>query len=193
MAIAGTRTTDSTPSTNPLRLDSLSHIALPVRNLDRSELFYTQVLGSEVIDRIDVEQMPPERRYESHLDVRWGPIELRLYKQPFGEPTIEQAHPHHAFNTNGWMVDKWIDHFASWGVPSVIVCRQHGQVGMGDKCRIELYFLDPDGNPLEMDVDDYVFSERVVWAPYDHYKLVYKGSKWWAEHKDRFVAHATGR
>ena len=99
---------------------------------------------------VDVEQAPPVRKYESHLDVRWGPIDLHLYKQPFGEPTIEQAHPHHAFNTKGWMVDKWVDHFAGWGIPSVVVCRQHGQVGMGDKCRIELYFLDPSGNMLEL-------------------------------------------
>lgn len=176
-----------------LRLDSLSHIALPVRNLDRAELFYTQVLGAKFVSRLDVEQMPPIRNYESRLDVRWGPVDLLLYKQPFGEPTIEQAHPHYAFNTKGWMVDKWVDHFASWGVPSVIVCRQHGKVGMGDKCSIELYFLDPDGNPLEMDSNDYTFSERVVWAPYDHYPLVYEGSIWWNEHKNRFVAHASKR
>ena len=174
-----------------LRLDSVSHIALPVRNLDRSELFYTQVLGAKFISRADVEQMPPIRNYESRLDVRWGPVDLLLYKQPFGEPTIEQAHPHYAFNTKGRMVDPWVDHFDTWGIPSVIVCRQHGKVGMGDKCSIELYFLDPDGNPLEMDSNDYIFSDRVVWAPYDHYPLVYEGSIWWNKHKGRFTPHAS--
>src|SRR5207237_2988966 len=87
-----------------LRLDSLSHIALPVRNLDRSELFYTQVLGAKFVDRVDVQQIPPIRSYESHLDVQWGPVDLLLYKQPLGEPTIEQAHPHHALNTERSMV-----------------------------------------------------------------------------------------
>ncbi len=169
-----------------LRLDSLSHVALPVRDLDRSELYYTQVLGAKFVDRVDVKQTPPITSYESHLDVQWGPVDLKLFKQPFGEPTIEQAHPHYAFTTKGPMIDKWVDHFTSWGIPSVIVCRQHGKVGMGDKCAVELYFLDPDGNPLELDARDYIFSERVVWAPYDHYPLLYHGGEWWEEHKSRF-------
>jgi catechol 2,3-dioxygenase-like lactoylglutathione lyase family enzyme len=180
---------EQSPAIPKLRLDSFSHVALPVRDLDRAELYYAQVLGAKVLNRVDVQQTPPVKTYESHLDVRWGPVDLQLFKQPFGEPTIEQAHPHYAFTTRGSLVDRWVDHFTSWGIPSVIVCRQHGKVGMGDKCAIELYFLDPDGNPLELDADDYIFSERVVWAPYDHFSLLYHGGEWWEEHKHRFKPH----
>ena len=172
-----------------LRLDSLSHIALSVRDLDVSELYYSQVLGATFVERVDVPNMPPARNYASRLDLRWGVVDLQLFKQPFGEPTIEQAHPHHAFTTRGRMIDPWVDHFASWGIPSVVVCRQHGKVGMGDQCAVELYFLDPDGNPLELDANDYIFSERVVWAPYDHFDLLYHGGRWWDGHKSRFTPH----
>ena len=183
---------EQSPAGAHLRLDSLSHVALPVRDLDRSELYYTQVLGAKFIERVDVKQTPPITTYESHLDVRWGPIDLQLFKQPFGEPTIEQAHPHYAFTTRGAMIDKWVDHFTSWGIPSVVVCRQHGKVGVGDKCSVELYFLDPDGNPLELDANDYIFSERVIWAPYDHWDVLYHGDRWWDEHKPRFTPHKVG-
>ena len=128
-----------------LRLDSLSHIALPVRNLDRAELFYIQVLGAKFVDRVDVPNMPPERNYASRLDVRWGVVDLQLYKQPYGEPTIDQAHPHHAFTTRGRMIDQWVDHFASWGIPSVVVCRQHGKVG--DPWILGLFRRDVVGRP----------------------------------------------
>jgi len=179
--------TEIRTASGALRLDSLSHLALPVRDLDRAELFYTQVLGAAFVDRIEVEERPPIRSYRSRLDVRWGPVDLQLYRQPYGDPTIEQAHPHYAFTTRGRLIDSWIDHFSSWGIPSVLVCRQHGKVGMGDICSVELYFLDPDSNPLELDSDDYIFSERVVWAPYDHFPLAYHSGNWWEAHKHRFT------
>lgn len=165
-----------------LRLDSLNHFSLPVTNLDAAELFYTEVLGGQFI-----------RRDGSDLWVRWGPVDVRLNRQKYGEPTIAQAHPHHAFTTGGSIVHQWQDHFASWSIPSVIVCRQHDRrptMKGGDPCAVEVYFLDPDGNPLELDARDCPFSERVIWAPYDHFDVLYNGHHWWAEYKNRFKPHA---
>ena len=34
-----------------------------------------------------------------------------------------------------------------------------------------------------------VFSERVIWAPYDHWDVLYHGDRWWDEHQQRFVPH----
>jgi len=175
-------------ATARLRLDSLSHIALPVRDLDRSEFFYTRVLGATFIRRVEIPASIPPQRYDSRLEVRWGPIDLQLFRQPFGERSIQADHPHHAFTTRGSQIDRWQDLFTSWGIPSDIVCRQHGQKGMGDVCSVELYFMDPDGNSLELDADDYVFSERVVWAPFDQWDLVYNPSQWWESHKHTFTA-----
>ena len=176
-------------TTHALRLDSLSHFTLPVHDLDRSEFFYTEILGATFVHRSDPDRVARGLSHAPQVHVRWGPIDISLFHQRYGEPTIDQAHPHHAFTTKPQMVDTWVDHFASWGIPSVVVCRQHGrraEIKMGDPCTIELYFLDPDGNPLELDATDYPFSERVVWAPYDHFDLLYHGGRWWKEHKHRF-------
>jgi len=159
-----------------LKLDSLSYFSLPVYNLDIAELYYTQVLGAELVSRDD-----------KALKVRWGPVDITLALQKYGEPTIVQAHPHHAFTTGGNQVYGWQEHFASWGVPSVIVCRQHDRrptIKDGDPCTIELYFLDPDGNPLELDAHEVPYSDKIVWAPYDHWDVLYNGHHWWSEHKD---------
>jgi catechol-2,3-dioxygenase len=158
-----------------LKLDSLSYFSLPVYNLDVAELYYTQVLGAELVSRDDQE-----------IKVKWGPVDITLHLQKYGEPTIVQAHPHHAFTTTGAQVHQWKEHFASWGVPSVIVCRQHDRratIQKGDPCAIELYFLDPDGNPLELDARDCPFSDEIVWAPYDHFDILYHGHRWWDDHK----------
>jgi len=179
-------TQDQRATATGLRLDSLRCFTLPVRNLDRSELFYTQVLGAKVVRRIENVEINRDLGVYPQLDLRWGDLDLSLVSQPYGEPTIIQSHPHHAFTTKGALVDTWQEHLTSWGIPSVIVCRQHGQKGIGDVCAIEQYFLDPDGNPLELDANDYVFSERVVWAPYDHFTLIYNGSTWWEKYKSHF-------
>lgn len=179
-------------TTRVLRLDSLSHFTLPVRDLDRSEFFYTEVLGATFVHRSDPERVARGFAHSLQVHVRWGPADISLFRQPFGEPTIEAAHPHHAFTTKGSMIDRWVDHFASWGIPSVVVCRQHArrsEIKMGDGCVVELYFLDPDGNPLELDASEYPFSERVIWAPYDHWDVLYHGGRWWQQHKHRFVPH----
>ncbi len=160
-----------------LRLDSLNYFSVPVTDLDMAEHFYTQVLGAQLV-----------RRDENDVWVKWGPVDVRLNRQKFGEPTIAQAHPHHAFTTQGSKVYQWQEHFASWGVPSIIVCRQHDKratIKNGDPVTIELYFLDPDGNPLELDAHDVPFSDKVVWAPYDHFDILYNGHHWWKEQKAR--------
>jgi len=178
-----TATQDPAASTG-VRLDSLRLFSLPVENLDRAELFYTQVLGAQLLGREEPEQVVRELAVYPKLHVRWGIIDVELVRQPWGEPTLDQAHPHHAFTTKGSQIDKWQDHLASWGIPSVIVCRQHGQKSIGDSCSVELYFHDADGNPLELDANDYTFSERVIWAPYDHWDIEYHGGRWWEQHKE---------
>jgi catechol 2,3-dioxygenase-like lactoylglutathione lyase family enzyme len=189
-------TQDQVLTTRGLRLDSLSHFTLPIRDLDRSEFFYTEVLGADFIHRSDPDRVAKGLAHSLQVHVRWETVDISLFQQKGGEPTIEQAHPHHAFTIPGSMIDGWQDHFASWGIPSLIVCRQHGrkaEIKPGDRCPVELYFLDPDGNPLELDASDYPFSDRVIWAPYDHWDVLYHGDRWWAQHKDRFVAHTAAR
>jgi catechol 2,3-dioxygenase-like lactoylglutathione lyase family enzyme len=177
-----------------LRLDSLSHLTLPVRDLDRSEFFYTEILGAKFIHRSDPDRVARGLAHNLQVHVRWGPVDISLFHQPYGEPTIDQAHPHHAFTTKGHMIDRWVDHFTSWGIPSVVVCRQHGrkaEIKNGDQCAVELYFLDPDTNPLELDARDYPFSGRVIWAPYDHWDVLYHGGRWWDGHKHHFAPHTS--
>ncbi|MEA2639670.1 MAG: hypothetical protein QOF51_1064 [Chloroflexota bacterium] len=184
-------TQDRVEAGTALRLDSVRRFSLPVSNLDRAELFYTHVIGAKFLRRTEPAQVSREEAAYPELHVNWaGIFDVQLVKQGWGEPTLRQAHPHHAFSTKGSQIDRWQDHLKSWGVPSVIVCRQHGKKGLGDVCSVELYFHDPDGNPLELDANDYIFSERTIWAPYDHADIEYHGSHWWDEHKGLFTPHS---
>src|SRR5581483_2747467 len=94
-----------------LRLDSMSYFTLPVRNLDRAEAFYTKVLGAKVVGRFEPEKADPQKGIFPRLDLRWGTLDLSLVRQGFGEGTIIQAHPHHAFTVKGSQVEPWQDHF----------------------------------------------------------------------------------
>lgn len=116
----------------------LDHFGIDVSDLDRAERFYTDMLGLEV-----------SRRFGQHqVLLRCGGQMLALFKRADLPPrqTKHIENPlgkgHHAFKVAQDDFLSMRARFAAHGVPT------HGPIDWGDHdC---LYFLDPDGNLLEI-------------------------------------------
>ena len=115
----------------------LDHFALYVRDLAASERFYTQVLGMRLVDRLGDMTL-----------VECAGISLGLVRRPemapaeitaIGDPL---ARAHHAFLIGADSFAEARRTLEEAGAPT------HGPVSWGDhEC---FYFLDPDGNLLEI-------------------------------------------
>jgi catechol-2,3-dioxygenase len=120
-----------------LRLKRLDHFGVDVSDLERAERFYTQVLG------MTVEMRLPDQRL-----LRYGDGNCALFWKPDREPGgLEQIRnplgkSHHAFEVPWEDLERAERLFAERGIP------HHAPIDWGDHhC---LYFLDPDGNLLEL-------------------------------------------
>jgi catechol 2,3-dioxygenase-like lactoylglutathione lyase family enzyme len=120
-----------------IRVTRLDHFGVDVADLDRAERFYTDVLGMTVQMRL------PDQRL-----LRYGDGNCALFHTPergAPDPSII-ANPlgksHHAFEVAWDDLDAARRLFAERGIP------HHAPIDWGDHdC---LYFLDPDGNLLEL-------------------------------------------
>ena len=123
-----------------MRLERLDHFGIEVNELATAERFYTEVLGLRVVAHLGDQTL-----------LQCGPQNLALFQVKRPPLTPEQrrdliSHPlgkgHHAFTVNRTDFDAARENFAKAGVESA------APIDWGDHdC---LYFLDPDGNLLEI-------------------------------------------
>jgi catechol 2,3-dioxygenase-like lactoylglutathione lyase family enzyme len=121
-----------------MQLLELDHFGLDVSDLDRAQRFYSEVLGLEVA-----------RRFGGHqVLLRCGGQMLALFARHDLPPRVTDrienplGKGHHAFKVScpDFLAARQL--FKERGVPT------HGPIDWGDHdC---LYFLDPDGNLLEI-------------------------------------------
>ena len=121
-----------------MRLLELDHFGLDVSDLNRAEQFYTEVLGLAVAQRFGGHQVL----------LRCGQQMLALFERPDLPPRITDrienplGKGHHAFKVKLADLQTAQALFQTKGVPT------YGPIDWGDHdC---LYFLDPDGNLLEI-------------------------------------------
>jgi catechol 2,3-dioxygenase-like lactoylglutathione lyase family enzyme len=121
-----------------MQLLHLDHFGIDVSDLDRAERFYTEVLGLTVVQRFGHHQVL----------LQCGNLNLALFERhdlpPRRTDLIENplGKGHHAFKVSraDWQVAH--DLFKTHNTPT------YGPIAWGDHdC---LYFLDPDGNLLEI-------------------------------------------
>ncbi len=120
-----------------LRVNRLHHFGVDVADLERAESFYTGLLGMSVQMRL------PDQVLLSYRD---GSVALFLKpdRAPGGRELIENplGKSHHAFEVSWEHLQAARGLFAERGIA------HHAPINWGDhEC---LYFLDPDGNLLEL-------------------------------------------
>jgi catechol-2,3-dioxygenase len=121
-----------------MHLLELDHFGLDVADLDRAERFYTEVLGLEVAQRFGRHQVL----------LRCGSQNLALFERRDLPPRMTNrienplGKGHHAFKVSYADFQNAHEAFKVRGIPT------YGPIDWGDHdC---LYFLDPDGNLLEI-------------------------------------------
>jgi catechol-2,3-dioxygenase len=121
-----------------MQLLELDHFGLDVVDLDRAERFYTQLLGLAVAQRFGRHQVL----------LRCGAQMLALFARTDLPPRVTDrienplGKGHHAFKVSLTDLRTAQDTFRAHSVPT------YGPIDWGDHdC---LYFLDPDGNLLEI-------------------------------------------
>jgi catechol 2,3-dioxygenase-like lactoylglutathione lyase family enzyme len=120
-----------------VKIRRLDHFGVDVADLGRGERFYTEVLGMSVTRRLPDQVL---LRYEGGACALF----LKAGREPGGLDQIE--HPlgksHHAFEVSHEDLRAAQRLFGARGIP------HHAPIDWGDHdC---LYFLDPDGNLLEL-------------------------------------------
>jgi len=160
----------------PLDLVGVERFTLPVRQLDTAELFYTQVMGGDVVERGCAEV---GLRTRPAVRLRLCPgVDVCLVEQSYGWNPPDTANPHWGFAIPGADVGSWIDHLTEWGVPSALVFRDNHTAEIGAPTRAELHFLDPDGNQLELVAWDYPMNDTAWRGRYNYWELPYRHDTW---------------
>jgi catechol 2,3-dioxygenase-like lactoylglutathione lyase family enzyme len=121
--------TEASPVRQP-RFSGMSHVSLACRDLEESKIFYSQVLGGELVHEI-----------AGFVEYRIADIIFGLSEQLGGWTGIEDEYPHYAFYLDGVNFDlmkRWLDRYAIPNYPY-----RRGETAL-------IYFRDPSGNLFEV-------------------------------------------
>ena len=123
-----------------MKLERLDHFGIEVADLARAERFYTGVLGLEVVNRFgDQVLLDCGGQNLALFEVSRSPLDDAARKSIIEHPL---GRGHHAFKVKASDFTVARERLASAGVESA------APIDWGDHDCI--YFLDPDGNLLEM-------------------------------------------
>ena len=130
-------------TTKKINLKGLDHFALNVKDMNKAEEFYTQILGFEVIHRTETQAGL------KHIEVDAGNVAIALFESP--DLDLEKAHKtmtedgylHFAF---GASYDQFDATLQSLKQKSVIMDGEPRDWGNS----VSVYFRDPDDHQLEI-------------------------------------------
>ena len=150
-----------------IKVEGIDHVAVNVRDLDKSLKFYTEVLGLKVTGR-----EPSKPGVEYFLDC--GPSLIGLIQAkdtdnpyPFREEGLGANH--FSFRVRSGDFDQIVSHLEAHGVNIAFAKKRPKSWS--------LYFYDLDGNKLEMTawpVEDGIAQEKIQKLIYDPQKKNWK-------------------
>jgi len=120
-----------------LRTHGVLHFSLPVTDLDRSRKFYEGVLGMKVIEQSP--RMVFLQTGDDHIILAKG-------KEPLKYDSAKSTPVHHAFKVKPDEFQSSIEDLRKNGVAVFNIEDRNEGVFWGPQA----YFLDPDGNKLEI-------------------------------------------
>lgn len=124
-----------------LEVQAIRTFAINAKELDRAEKFYTQVLGAEVVRRIDPTEEQLQRGRVKEVDVQVGNFQVHIFDASKGP---RAGVPHHTIMIPWKEKNKNIQELEQAGT-RVENTRDHPD-GKG----YSLYVKDPDGNLWEL-------------------------------------------
>ena len=124
-----------------LQVKSLRTFAFEAKDLAQAEKFYTQVLGAEIVRRIEPTEDQLQRGRVKEVDVQLGNIQVHIFD---GSKGPRPGYPHHTFMIPWKEKDKTVQELERSGV-KIEKSRDHHD-GKG----YSLYIRDPDGNLWEL-------------------------------------------
>ena len=130
-------------TTKKINLKGLDHFALNVKDMNKAEEFYTQILGFEVIHRTETQAGL------KHIEVDAGNVAIALFESP--DLDLEKAHKtmtedgylHFAFAASYDQFDATLQSLKQKGVIMDGEPRDWGE-------SVSVYFRDPDDHQLEI-------------------------------------------
>src|SRR5688500_19811641 len=90
METVASATTDQISPAAPPRFSGISHVSLPCRDLEESKIFYSQVLGGELVHEI-----------AKFVEYKIADIIIGLAEQQDGWTRPEDEQAHYAFHIDG--------------------------------------------------------------------------------------------
>jgi catechol 2,3-dioxygenase-like lactoylglutathione lyase family enzyme len=136
-----------------LRLGSLDHVTIPVKDLTAARRFYCDVLGATYFMTVDDDTFrrfgrppaPDRGQGAHHVSVyAGGGVRLDLFLQDSGQPAATAGHPHFAFRGTPAALREWQRVLKTNSIPF------DGPLQLGPPGQASLYFNDPFGNHLEI-------------------------------------------
>jgi catechol 2,3-dioxygenase-like lactoylglutathione lyase family enzyme len=120
-----------------VKTQGVVHFSLPVTNVERSAKFYSELLGMKIVQKTP--RMVFLKCGDDFLILAKGNSPLR-YDSPSDTPV------HHAFKVSAEDFEPALEFLRQNGVEVFNVEDRRGGVFLGPQA----YFLDPDGNKLEI-------------------------------------------
>ena len=115
------------------RFSGMSHVSLPCRDLEESKIFYSQVMGGELVHTAS-----------GFVEFRIEDIIIGLSEQADGWTGVDDEYPHYAFYIDGTNLDVMKNLLDSYDVPNYPYRRDNTAL---------VYFRDPSGNLFELYCD----------------------------------------
>jgi catechol 2,3-dioxygenase-like lactoylglutathione lyase family enzyme len=129
----------------PFTIKHIDHIVLRVKDLERSIIFYGEVLGAELVKRRDDLGLVHLRAGTSMIDL--VDIQGELGRKGGAAPGREQRNvDHFCLRIEPFDEEALVSHLQSFGLPPEKAAVRFGAEGHG----LSIYCFDPDGNQVEL-------------------------------------------